>query len=303
MIFETWADLIRGLDASFAFAGSLGLDEAIPASRFAIFRTRLAELDEVLQRDGDQAAARRFRGDDIEANVVALTESQEFVTLLSFLKSIPADRARMKLQVALQGPELPADEDANSNHARNTMFELNIAGRLHRAGLDVEVGGDADLAFTCDGVRWFGECKRPYKVETIKRNLGEACRQLKIHLSSSRLAARALVAISVSRPIATRAPYLEYSSATELRHKLREHVSSVVRLMEERMQALPHCREVSNLGLLIGHLIIPAWNPADGVVAGVQHSAGTDVCRDGSGDGERLWGVIKGTFTTGHERR
>jgi hypothetical protein len=44
-------------------------------------------------------------------------------------------------------------------------------------------------------------------------------------------------------------------------------------------------------------------NPADGVVAGVQHSGRTDVCYDGSGDGERLLAVIKGTFMTRHETR
>jgi hypothetical protein len=302
MFFETWADLIRGLDASFAFVRRLDLGEAIPDSRFAVFRARLAELDEVLQKDGTTAAFMHFT-DGIEKNAVALTESQEFVTILPFLQSVPADCARRKLQVALRGPELPVDESETSNQARNTIFELNLAARLHRAGLDVEIGGDADLEFTCEGIRWFGECKRPYKVETIEHNLGEACRQLGSRLSASRLAARGLVAISVSRPIATRAPYLEYSSAAELRHQLREHSTSVVRLMEGRMQGIRRCQEVSSVGLLFGHLMMPAWNPADGVIAGVQHSAGTDVCRDGSGDGERLWQVIKRTFMTGHETR
>jgi hypothetical protein len=300
LVFETWADLIFGLDASFAFASSLDLDAA--RSRFANFRTRLAELDEVLRRDGTGAAFTRFVR-EIEDNAVALTESQELVTILPFLKSVPADRARKKLQVVLQGPELPVDENETSNHARNTMFELNLAARLHRAQLDVQIGGDADLEFSYAGVRWFGECKRPYRVETIERNIREACRPLGRRLSTSQLAARGLVAISLSRPIATKTPYLEFSSAVELRNQLRQHATSAVRLMKDYMQGIRLCSEVSRLGLLIGHLIMPAWNPADGVVAGVQHSVGTDVCRDRSGDGERLWGAIKGTFMTGHETR
>src|SRR5262249_31306560 len=100
MLFETWADLITGLDAFFTFARSLGLDDAIPGSRFAKYRSRLAELDGVLQREGTGVAFTRFTS-GIEENAVALTESQELVTILPFLQSVPTARAKKKLAIVL----------------------------------------------------------------------------------------------------------------------------------------------------------------------------------------------------------
>src|SRR5262249_13374292 len=159
---------------------------------------------------------------------------------------------------------------SGSNEARNTMFELNLASRLHRAGCAVEIGGDADLEFTHAGVRWFGECKRPYKTETIERNLRNACKQLGDRLASSHLTARGLVAISVGRPLSTMAQYLEYSDPNALRTSLKTHVGAMVRLMKERMQELECCRRVTDLGLLIGHLIIPAWDAGAKIPTAIQ---------------------------------
>jgi len=213
----------------------------------------------------------------------------------------PRAHAERKIQIVLQGPELPVDEDQNSNEARNTMFELNLAARLQRAGIAVVPGQDTDLEFAYNGIRWFGECKRPYRVETVENNLGEACRQLGERLSASRLAARGLIAVSLSRPVATRVPYIEYSSATVLRQGLRDHVRSLVQLLEDRMQTLARCQAVSGMGLLVGHLIMPAWDVTALMPTTVQHTVGTDVCRDRSGDGECLWMVVDRTFTD-HDR-
>ena len=296
MVIETWTDLVTQLEAALAFARGLGLDDgAVAGSRFTAFRARIVDLAGALERDGNDAAFKRFMS-DVEFNAVALTESNELVTVLSYLESIPPQCAKKKLQVALQGPQLPADEDAQSNEARNTMFELNLAARLHRAGLPVDIGGDADLEFACDGVRWFGECKRPYKVDTIESNIGEACRQLGERLSSSRLAARGLLAISLSRPLTTKATYLEYAGEAQLKQALEEHVGFMVELMKKRMLELDQCRAAPGLGLLLAHLIMPAWDTAVGIPTSVQYSAGADVCGNGTGDGERLWTIIGRTF-------
>jgi hypothetical protein len=117
-----------------AFAAGLELD--IATTRFTAFRARISELDTIRQKHGDAAAFERFVA-DVELNAVALSESQELTTVVPFLRSVPSDWARKKLQIVLKGPELPADEDENSSHARNTMFELNLAARIVRAGMDV----------------------------------------------------------------------------------------------------------------------------------------------------------------------
>lgn len=296
MVIGTWADLVDELDKALTFArNDLGL--SISGTRFAAFRDRLSELDAFHKTNGDAPTLTRFKA-DIEHNAVALTDSQEFVTVVAYLRSVPTERAKKKMQVVLQGPELPVDEDGNSSEARNTMFELNLAARIQRAGMTVDIGGDADLEFMCKGVRWFGECKRPYKVETIANNIGEVCRQLGERLKTSRLAARGLLAISVSRPLTTRSSYLEYSSEAELRHSLKEHVSNIVRTMQEQMEGLERCREPrGSLGLLIAHLAMPAWNVRTGLPVGIQYSAGTDIGPDRRGDGQQVWELIDKTFT------
>jgi hypothetical protein len=296
MIIETWGELVSRLDTALAFAqDDLGLDTA--GTRFCLYRTCIATLETIRVEKGDGAAFEHFRS-DIEPNAVAFSESQELTMVVPFLRSIPPARASKKLQVVLKGPELPSDEDENSNHARNTMFELNLAARLQRAGFSVDVTEDADLDFTCNGVRWFGECKRPYKTGTIAKNMSIACQQLGKRLSASSLAARGLLAISISRPLTTKAPVLEHASEEELRASLRGHVGNMVKVMQEEMAGIERCRETrGGLGLLVAHLIMPGWNTQRRMPVGIQYSAGTDIGTDGRGDGDRLWDIIKRTFT------
>ena len=296
MEIQTWADLVSGLDEALAFAkNDLKLDTT--STRFNGYRTRLDELERSRQEDGDGIALERFLA-EIELNAVALTESQELMAVVAFLRTVPPGRAKKKLQIVLKGPDLPADEDGNSNHARNTMFELNLAARLRRAGVAVEIGGDADLDFTYNGLRWFGECKRPYKLENVVNNIGDACQQLGERLASSRLAARGLLAISISRPLTTKAPYLEFSSEEDLRLALKERVGRITQIMQEQMEGLERCRGPrGGFGLLIAHLIMPAWNVRTRMPVGIQYSAGTDIARDGRGDGQRLWDLVDRTFT------
>jgi hypothetical protein len=296
VVIETWADLVSGLDSALAFAKEdLELDTT--TTRFATYRTRISDLEAIRQKSGDAATFEAFVA-DVEHNAVALSESKELTSVVTFLRSVPPDRARKKLQIVLKGPELPADEDPNSSHARNTMFELNLAARIRRARLEVEIGGTADLDFTCSGLRWLGECKRPYKLASVESNIGEACRQLGERLSATPLAARGLLAISISRPLTIKAPYLEFASEEELRHALKEHVGDIVKIMQEQLARLGRCQAArGGLGLLIAHLILPAWNVRTRMPVGIEYSAGTDISLDGRGDGQRLWDLIAQTFT------
>jgi hypothetical protein len=295
VVISTWAELVADIDKALAFARALKLDTS--GTRFSSYRDRINDLDQTRELRGDAAALEQFLS-AIELNAVALTEGQELVTVIPFLGSVHPEVAAKKLRIVLKGPKLPADEDTASNEARNTMFELNLAARLHRAGLAVDLSGaDADLRFTCEGVLWLGECKRPYKIETIENNIGDGCRQLGERLGASRLTARGLLAISVARPLATKAPYLEYPSEEELRAALKQRVGAMVRLMEQSTERQERCRRVSKLGLLVGHIILPAWSPVTRIPTGIQYSAAIDLCRDGSGDGGRVAAALDRTYT------
>jgi len=295
MIIETWADLVEGLDRALAFVRSIGLDEEAEASRFKLFRDRLSSLAQILEGEGGNAALDCFDADR-ELNAVALTESHEFLTILPYLQSLPPERVKAKLKIVLRGPDRPTREEKGSSEPRDTMFELNVAARLHRAGIPVEIGQEADLQFTWGGMRWFGECKRPYQAESIETSLERACCQLERRFASTRLAARGIIAISVSRPLNSRAPYFEYSGAKRLRASLKQHVRNMARLIKVRIQELESCRRQTGLGLLIVHLLMPGWDLAARIPTAVQYSAGADLSRDGRLDGQRLWIAIEGTF-------
>lgn len=125
-----------------------------------------------------------------------------------------------------------------------------------------------------------------------------ACQQIGKRLSGSRLAVRGMLAISISRPLSTKAAYLEYASDDDLRASLKDHVGNMVKIMQERMEGMERCRGTrGGLGLLIAQLIMPAWNVRRRMPVGVQYSAGTDIGLDDRGDGQRLWDIIKRTFT------
>src|SRR5256885_6265125 len=97
--------------------------------------TRFLTYRDGLRRLNDVVALRRRLGrlpqdvvDDLERRkayyVAALVESAQFGEIARELATVDADVLRPKLRDALRGPVLPSDEDANSNHARNTFFEL-----------------------------------------------------------------------------------------------------------------------------------------------------------------------------------
>lgn len=166
MVIETWGELVARLDTALDFAKDLGLDTT--ASRFGSYRTRIATLETIRVEQGDAAAFDQFRA-DIEPNAVAFSESQELTMVVPFLRSASSARAKKKLQVVLNGPDLPSDEDENSSHARNTMFELNLAARLQRAGLSVDVTGDADLDFTCNACGGSANASGRPRLRLLKR--------------------------------------------------------------------------------------------------------------------------------------
>lgn len=298
MQISTWADLLRELDAALGFIRSLGLADWLDGSRFVAFRNRIAELTTIHERDGDAAAFREF-AQDAELNGTALAEAHEIVTVVPYLRSAPDRKnVQMKLKLVLRGPERPQDESGSSNAPRNTMFELNVAARLQRSGLSLDPRGDEDVRFAYGGIIWVGECKRPYDLHTIPTNLSRAFEQINTRLRAESLAARGLIAVSLARPLAVRMPFLEYGRWEELRSILSDRVGEMVRLMADQLKEVRPYRP-GHVGLLMTHIVMPAWDHSERIPTTVQYSVGTDTCEDGSRDGERLWGAISSTFDKG----
>jgi hypothetical protein len=150
--------------------------------------------------------------------VLSLTESLEFIGAVLFLKTCEKEVLRRKIATVLGGPVLPNDEDENSNEARNTLFELNLASKLRKAGLDASPGMDVDIECTIGGKHLLIECKRPFKEHNVGKQIKKAGKQLKARLKTFPPGSRGIVAVSLSK---TMNPgdkffvYLDQSSAKD----------------------------------------------------------------------------------------
>lgn len=141
-------ELRHQLDDALEFCASLGLAEAIKTSRFKEYKALIQRLCEIIQTYTLESLPTEIDQELRERNVeyvLSLTESLEFVGTLHFLKTCEQDVIYRKLQRILSGPLLPKDENENSNEPRNTLFELNLASKLWKAGLAPSIEMVADI--------------------------------------------------------------------------------------------------------------------------------------------------------------
>lgn len=194
-------EIIRSnLESALEFCRSVGVDTE--ASRFTEYKKRLDHLVTVARLYRQRMALGRSVEEELrEAGlhyIVTLTESAELGDTLPFLRTCDPKVIAPKLQDVLRGPVLPTDEDADSNQSRNTLFELNLAARLHRVGLKPSIGEHPDVACEVDGKELFFQCKRPFSPGRIVRNISRAAKQLKSDLAG-RPGARGVIAVSLSK--------------------------------------------------------------------------------------------------------
>lgn len=85
-----------------------------------------------------------------------------------------------KLQAATAGPIASSTETAQSNHARNTLFEAVVSARFHAPDRRLEAILDppTDAAFNYEGRNILVECKRPMSLSKLEANVRDASSQL-----------------------------------------------------------------------------------------------------------------------------
>ena len=194
----TWAWIGAGLDEAFGFCREIGLGLQVERSRrFREHRACLAELTAALQAGGQEAARDLFDRNRVRA-FTALTEGVELVESLPFIRTVPRYLIRRKLARVLQGPPLPTDESANTNEGRNVLFELTMASKLWRAGLEPELG-EPDIRCWVDGRAVYVECKRPFSRRGARQAYTDATGQLAAALRDAPVGARGIVALSITR--------------------------------------------------------------------------------------------------------
>jgi hypothetical protein len=109
-----------------------------------------------------------------------------------------------KFKLILKGPDHPGRETEATNLARNTAFELNVASRLRVRGFDISLPHNPDIVCHLRDVEVFIQCKRPFSVRNIRRNIIRAAQQLTRDLDAvTSRNVRGVIALSVSRAVNT----------------------------------------------------------------------------------------------------
>jgi hypothetical protein len=198
VLVASWEDILAGADAVLARCRTLDLEQAVAESRFMQHRTRLAELVERF-RDGGAEGARELYDTDRLSHVVALTEIGELSSIGPFIQTCDPSVLRPKLRDALRGPVYPDEEDENSNHARNIMFELNLAAKLAEAGLFPALGDRPDLTCSIDGKTLLIECKRAMTPRGARKRIKLARNTLQELCKRATPGTRGVIALSVAK--------------------------------------------------------------------------------------------------------
>ncbi len=106
---------------------------------------------------------------------------------------------KRKIKDSLLGPFLKKDEVGNKgdNHARNILFELEMASLL--LGSKIKVEGFDDVKFKFNSYKFYIECKRPLSNNSVKDNMDKAYNQLKNKLKDEK--DRGIIAVSLNKVI------------------------------------------------------------------------------------------------------
>jgi len=108
---------------------------------------------------------------DLDQTLWSLIESAEFSDIYLGMSNYDPRSLARKFKLILKGPDHPRSETETTSLARNTAFELNVAGRLRTRGFDVSLPHNPDVVCTVGDVRVFLQCKRPFSDRNIRRNI------------------------------------------------------------------------------------------------------------------------------------
>src|SRR5262249_23292440 len=139
----TWDAVRVGLEGALTLCKGLGLAKSVDRSRFITYQRVVTNLVSALKDGGVEAARTQF-DQDRALSLIALTEAAELADVADFARQYGVEHLRSTLRRALHGPELPTEEDENSNEGRNRLFELVVASDLWKAGLRPRVGDRPD---------------------------------------------------------------------------------------------------------------------------------------------------------------
>ena len=145
-----------------------------------------------------------------------------------FRNSVITERIRKSLQAVCTGPRFYEEENTSStNRARSTAFELLVAARLIKGGIDAELSFPTDIICKVGKSNIFLECKRPQSESKILRNIKSADSQLQRRYKKSiSKQTRGVIAIDLTRCLLPERQLLEFESSQDLEKIMGEVVEN-----------------------------------------------------------------------------
>jgi hypothetical protein len=165
-------------------------------------------------------------------------------------KGKESDGLLRKLKIATEGPIFPKDEDENSNHARNTLFELEVASLLINSGYKISIDQREDIFFYADGEKITVECKRLQNESRLEKNVKKALEQLKQSYLEGR-SEKGMICFSVGKALNQGFLSLIKENPEEIHRTTTRICSQVSKKVEEIIEKKPKRWHNKNLGWAI----------------------------------------------------
>jgi hypothetical protein len=192
---------------------SYGFDDPVPRMQFHL---------RILER------LRRIPNIDSDETLWSLVEATELTDIYCTLLALPPRTFTDKFKLILAGPLNPQQETVESNHARNTVFELYLAGWLSHNGIPTEVCHNPDISCTVADRRVFIQCKRPFSRKKVAHNIKLACKQLSTDLDKGGDGRnRGVAAISLTHALNPGNMYMEVRKESDLKAAITGEIRSL----------------------------------------------------------------------------
>jgi aspartyl-tRNA(Asn)/glutamyl-tRNA(Gln) amidotransferase subunit B len=237
---EKYEDILKNLREARNWAEQIGGREIL--GRFREYEGNIEALIRARESSNLDTFV-KAKGNDVL--MWSLAESMEVGDLPDALRNVEPSILKDRLRRAFRGPIIPVGEDANTNDARNIMFELVLASFLSSAGFDVSLRKEVDIEASVENYRFVVECKRLQSEKRFGEQLGKACEQIGGVLDKDP-AALGLIAVDITklRNTGTNIYVASTSMSTKvglgnlLETTLRENLNSLKKIDDRRIVGL-----------------------------------------------------------------
>lgn len=239
-------------------------------------RRYAAEIHELNNANKDKLEGQEHRF------LEALFEANELITIHSLLvgKEVPGLEKRLKKLIGGAVDRCTEPTQGAGIKARNTGFELNVAGRFASIDLLPNLSTNTDVVLNLSGHTLFTECKRPSSESKVRVRINDGIKQCKNAISSHKSSrASGIVAIDCSRIINPE------SKSTQLNDisTIDKTMSGVMRSFQNEMLAkidFTKHKKIIGTFMLFGMMIVNA--------------------RDASVNHVQQWSFIKNPYVSKH---